>query len=168
MIYSTKKDQYWSFWCQGWSDHHDQEFLGNRAGESNEFAEAAEFNEVAKVFRDLKTTFEDFKAVQVLELYDLRKNFNVLKKIFFERIMKIPLNFSNFSFGGWWGQPISLFWKLVDETQIGTLRKYTDAFIIIKKLFLGGLRGLQSDSIWYEIPCISKIPRKTTKYLQAR
>ena len=25
--------------------------------------------------------------------------------------MKIPLNFSNFSFGGWWGQPMSLFLK---------------------------------------------------------
>ena len=25
MIDSTKRDQYWSFWCQEWSDHHDQE-----------------------------------------------------------------------------------------------------------------------------------------------
>ena len=32
-------------------------------------------------------------------------------------------------------------------------REYTDAFIIIKKLFLGGLRGLQSNSIQYERPC---------------
>ena len=67
--------------------------------------------------------------------------------------MKIPLNFSNFSLRGWWGQPMSLFWKLVDETQMATLREYTDAFIIIKKLFLGGLWGLQSNSIWYERPC---------------
>ena len=67
--------------------------------------------------------------------------------------MKILLNFSNFSLGGWWGHPISLFWKLVDETQMAAPRKYTDAFIIIKKLFLGGLWGLQSNSIWYERPC---------------
>ena len=33
------------------------------------------------------------------------------KKIFFDIIMKIPLNFSNFSFGGWWGLPMSLFLK---------------------------------------------------------
>ena len=32
-------------------------------------------------------------------------------------------------------------------------REYTDAFIIIKKLFLGGLRGLQSNSKQYETPC---------------
>ena len=57
--------------------------------------------------------------------------------------MKIPLNFSNFSLGGWWGQPISLFQKLVDETQMAAPRECTDAFITIKKMFLGGLRGLQ-------------------------
>ena len=51
-----------------------------------------------------------------------------------------------FSFGGWWGQPMSLFWKLVDETQMAAPLEYTDAFIIIKKLFLGGLQGLQSKS----------------------
>jgi hypothetical protein len=67
--------------------------------------------------------------------------------------MKIPLNFINFSLGGWWGQPMSLFWKLVDETQMATPREYTDAFIIIKKMFLCGLWGLQSNSIWYERPC---------------
>ena len=34
-----------------------------------------------------------------------------------------------------------LFCKLVDETQMTAPREYTDAFIITKKLFLGGLRG---------------------------
>ena len=33
MIYSTKSDQYWSFWCQGRSNHHDQEFLGGYGAE---------------------------------------------------------------------------------------------------------------------------------------
>ena len=79
--------------------------------------------------------------------------------------MKIPLNFSNFSFGGWWGQPMSLLWKLVDETQMTAPREYTDAFIIIKKLFLGGLRGLQSNSIQYERPCmVSSILPKNKRW----
>ena len=53
MIHSTKDDQYWSFWCQWWSDHQDQEvFLGNRAVEAVkaiEVAEAAEVNEATEV-----------------------------------------------------------------------------------------------------------------------
>ena len=64
------------------------------------------------------------------------------------------LIFGIFSVGGCWGQAMLLFWKLVDETQMAAPREYTDAFIITKKLFLGGLRGLQSNSIWYETPCI--------------
>ena len=35
---------------------------------------------------------------------------------FFQKI------FLNFSIGGWWGQPMSLFWKLVDETQMAALQ----------------------------------------------
>ena len=75
MIYSQKRDQYWSFWCQGWSNHHDKEFFGgNRAveaGDANEVAETAEVNEAAEVSQALKITSEDFKVIQVLELYDL-------------------------------------------------------------------------------------------------
>ena len=70
---STKRDQYWSFWCQGWSNHHEQEFLGgNRAGEANEVAEAAEVSQA------LKIASEDFRVIQVLEFYDLKANFIVL------------------------------------------------------------------------------------------
>ena len=65
------------------------------------------------------------------------------------------LIFCTFSVGGCWGQAMLLFWKQVDETQMTAPREYTDAFIIIKKLFLGGLRGLQSTSKQYERPCIS-------------
>ena len=37
MIHSTKRDQYWSFWCWGWSDHLNQEvFWGNWAVETVE------------------------------------------------------------------------------------------------------------------------------------
>jgi hypothetical protein len=46
---------------------------------------------------------------------------------------------------------------MVDETQMATPREYTDAFIRTKKLFLGGLRGLQSNSKQYERPCNKKI-----------
>ena len=81
MIYSTKRDQYWSFWCQGWGNYHDQEFIGGsragEAGEANEVAEAAEVNEAAEVFWFLKITFEEFRVIQVLEFYDLRTNFDV-------------------------------------------------------------------------------------------
>ena len=38
------------------------------------------------------------------------------------------LNFSSFSLRGCWGQPMLLFWKLVDETQISKPQEYTDTF----------------------------------------
>ena len=61
MIHSTKRDQYWSFWCQGKGNYHDQEFIGgNTAGEvveANEVAKAAEFNEAVEVSRVIKITF---------------------------------------------------------------------------------------------------------------
>ena len=63
------------------------------------------------------------------------------------------LIFGTFSVGGCWGQAMLLFWKLVDETQMTAPREYTNAFIITKRLFLGGLWGLQSNSIQYERPC---------------
>ena len=66
--------------------------------------------------------------------------------MFWVESWNIILNFCTFSARGCWGQPMSLFWKLVDETQMAAPREYTDAFIIIKKLFLGGLWGPQSNS----------------------
>ena len=39
-----------------------------------------------------------------------------------------------------------LFLKLVNETQMPKPQEYTDTFILIKKWFLVGLRGLQSMS----------------------
>ena len=43
--------------------------------------------------------------------------------------------------------------KLVDETQMPKPQEYTDTFILTKKLFLVGLRGLQSISNPVERPC---------------
>ena len=46
-----------------------------------------------------------------------------------------------------------LFQKLVDETQMPKPQKYTDTFILTKKLFLVGLLGLQNISNPVERPC---------------
>jgi hypothetical protein len=43
--------------------------------------------------------------------------------------------------------------KLVDETQMPKPQEYTDTFILTKKLFLIGLRGLQNTSNPVERPC---------------
>ena len=56
------------------------------------------------------------------------------------------------SIGGCWGQPMLLFWKL-DETQMPKPQKHADTFIIILKLFLVGLRGLQSIYKRVQTPC---------------
>ena len=48
-----------------------------------------------------------------------------------------------------------LFWKLVDKTQMPRPQEYIDTFILIKKCFLVGLRGLQSMSNSVERPCMN-------------
>ena len=76
MVYSTKRNLYWSVWCQGWSNHQDQEvFWGNRAVEAvdpNEVAEVAKVNEAAKVSKAWKITTEDFRVILDLEFINLR------------------------------------------------------------------------------------------------
>jgi hypothetical protein len=78
MNYSTKNEQYWSFWCHWWSNHRDQEvFWENKAVdavEANEVTEAAKVNEVTVVSKAWKITIEDFRVVLVLE-------FNILRNI---------------------------------------------------------------------------------------
>ena len=77
-----------------------------------------------------------------------------------------------------------LFQKLVDETQMPKPQEYTDIFILTKKLFLVGLRGLQSISNPVERPCniffipnfpvfdleaflsLNKLKNSSTKYFQ--
>ena len=49
---------------------------------------------------------------------------------------------------------MSLFKKLIDETQMPKAQECTDNYIFTKKLFLAGLRGLQSISNPVERPCI--------------
>ena len=49
---------------------------------------------------------------------------------------------------------MSLFKKLIDETQMPKAQECTDNYIFTKKLFLAGLRGLQSISNPVERPCM--------------
>ena len=79
----TKRVSYWSIWCQGWSNHQDEEtFWGNRAVEAveaSEVAEADEVNEAAEVSKGSKITTEDFRVIQVLEFSFFWCYFDVLK-----------------------------------------------------------------------------------------
>ena len=59
--------------------------------------------------------------------------------MFLTESWKLMLNFSTFPVGNCWGQPMLLFQKLVDETQMLKPREYTDIFFLTKKLFLVGL-----------------------------
>ena len=72
----TKRDSYWSFLCQDWSNHQDEEnFWGNRAVEAVEaieVAEAAEVNEAVEVSKDRKITTEDFRVSLDLDIIDLK------------------------------------------------------------------------------------------------
>ena len=54
--------------------------MAGEAGEANEVAEVTEVNEAAEVSWVLKITSDDFRVIQVLEFYDFRTNFDVLKK----------------------------------------------------------------------------------------
>ena len=67
------------------------------------------------------------------------------------------LIYGTLSDGGCWGQPMLFFQNLVDETQMPKPQKYTDTFILTKKLFIVGLQGRQNISIPVERPCRKKI-----------
>ena len=124
MIHSTKRDSYWSFWCQGWSNHQDQEvFWRNRtveAVETTEVAEADEINVAAKVSKAWKITTEDFRVIQVLEFSFI---LIVWKKKFFGRNMKYQVELwhlfcqrllrpANVIFlkTGWWNTNVQSSW----------------------------------------------------------
>ena len=64
MIQSTKSGQYWSFWCQGGCNNQDQAvFLGKRALEVIELAEAAEVIEAVKVSKAVNIITEIFRVL---------------------------------------------------------------------------------------------------------
>ena len=67
---------------------------------------------------------------------------------------KFLLIYGTFSVRGCWGQPMLLFWKLVDETQISKPQEYTDTFRqILTSIFLS-VRAILKETVQYETPCI--------------
>ena len=75
------------------------------------------------------------------------------KKCFGVESWNIILNFSIFSVGGCWGQPMSFFWQLFDETQIPKPPKATRYHKSIKLLMLPLLRADLLISVHSETPC---------------
>ena len=67
------------------------------------------------------------------------------------------LIYGTLSDGGCWGQPMLLFQKLDDETQMPKPQKYTDTLILIKMKVSVYFWGLQSVSNPVEKPCISDL-----------
>ena len=63
-------------------------------------------------------------------------------------------NFSTLSIRGCWGQPILLFWKLVDKTQISKPPEPTRHHNSIKLWILLSLRADLLYILQYETPCI--------------
>ena len=62
----------------------------------------------------------------------------------------------NFDVRGCWGQPMLLFWKNIDKTQMSPSPECAASFFWTWKSFLVGHLGLQSMSYRVETPCISK------------
>ena len=81
-----------------------------------------------------KITTGDFRVIQVLEFSFILMFW---KNIFLGvESWNIRLNFSTFSIRGCWGQPMSFFWKLFDETQISKPPEATRHHNSIKLLIL--------------------------------
>ena len=59
----------------------------------------------------------------------------------------------NFDVRGCWGQPILLFWKNIDKTQMSPSPKCAATFFWTWKSTLVGHLGLQSMSYWVGTPC---------------
>ena len=65
-------------------------------------------------------------------------------------------NFSLLSVGGCWDQPMLLFWKLINETQMGKPLEPTRHHNSRKLLILLPLRAIYYRSLHYETPCITR------------
>ena len=100
MIQSTKSGQYWSFWCQGGSNHQDQAvFWGKRALEAVEVievAEAAKVNEAVKVSKAVKITTEVFRVLGFNNSMKKSLYFHVSNKRNVDRIIKYQVEYCHF------------------------------------------------------------------------
>ena len=65
----------------------------------------------------------------------------------------------NFDVRGCWGQPMLLFWKNIDKTQMSPSPKCATTFFWTWKSFLVGHLGLQSMSYRVETPCSSLLKK---------
>ena len=74
------------------------------------------------------------------------------------------LNSSSFSLRGCWGQPMLLFWKLVDETQISKPQEYADIFKQNLTCIFISVRGTLKETFQYETPCIRKATTALVQY----
>ena len=104
-----------------------------------------------------KIITEDFRVTQ-----DLEFSF-ILKKIIFVWIMKYHVEFCTFSVRGCWGQPMSLFWKLVDETQISKPPEPAMSHNSMKLMVLLPFIAIYFRSKHYETLCSIKIEQNKKK-----
>ena len=154
MIHSTKRDHYWSYWCQEWSNHQDQHFFWwNEAVEvfeAIEVVEAVEVIEATEALRPGKSQLGTSESSRFLN----SALFCCFEKYFWGvESWNIRLNFSTFSVRGCWGQPMLLFWKLVDETQMGNPRDHAVRDISSKFWIFLPLRAILKKPYHYETPC---------------
>ena len=118
-----------------------------------------------RFLRPRKSLLRSSKASWFLNSIIWELYFGVLETFFLTESWKLKLKFRTFSFGGCWGQSLLLFWKLIDETHMPKPQKYTDNLILIKKLFLVGLRGLQSMSNPIGRPCRKSFWSRLNQFL---
>ena len=87
----------------------------NEAVKATKVVEAVEVIEAAEVLRPGKSllrTSESSRFLNCVFIWCFENIFILVES------WNIMLNFSTFSIGGCWGQPMLLFWNLVNETQI--------------------------------------------------
>ena len=120
---------------------------------------------VCRSFKAWKTTIEDFRTIQAFEFSFI---FIFWKKKIWEESWNIILNFCTFSVRGCWGQLMSFFWKLVDETQISKPPEPTRHHNSIKLWIVPPLRADLLVTLQYEIPFIyyknNTVNTRTSKY----
>ena len=159
MIHHIQEVWYWYFWCHRWSNHQDQNvFWGNRnveAVEASEVAVAAEVNEAVEVSKARKITTKVFRGILDLEFINLGTKMILFWRFdfwFLTESWKPILNSSSFSLRGCWGQPMLLFWKLVDETQISKPQEYTDTFKQNLTCIFLSVRAILIEKFQFETP----------------
>ena len=67
---------------------------------------------------------------------------------------KFLLIYGTLSVGGCWGQPMSLFQKLVDETQISQPQEYTETFRQNLTCIFLSVRAILKETVQCETPCV--------------